>query len=96
MAFPYVFAANFETGGIEFDTETDTDNVLDIAHYTQLAAQGVRGAAPFSGAYCLRVRLNGGTNAAYLEEADINISANTLNWFKFDIFFGDDLARFEG
>ena len=90
MAFPFVFANNWETGAIEWDSETDDGSVLDIAHYTQLAAMGVRAAAPYSGAYCLRVGLNGGTDAAYLEEGDINIADNTLNWFHFNLFFGED------
>ena len=92
MAFPWVFSANFEAGTSGFDTETDDDSILSIAHYSRLAIDGVRSLAPYSGAYCARIRANGGTNPAYFEEADINISANTTNHFRFDILFGADFT----
>lgn len=92
MAFDWVFSSNWENGAIQWDTETDDDGILSVQHYSRLALDGVRSLAPYSGAYCLRIRANGGTNAAYLEEADINISANTTNYFRFNILFGSDFT----
>jgi hypothetical protein len=90
MAFPWIFSSNWETGAIEWDSETDSANQLDIAHYTDLAALPYGTAAPFSGAYCLRTALTGGTADAFLVEADVNIALNALNYFHFNIWFSPD------
>lgn len=93
IAFPWVFHANFETGDItEWDSETDTGSQLDIAHYSDLAALPYVNCAPFTGAYCLRIVLSGGTADAFLTEADINIATNTTNHFSFNIWFSPDFA----
>lgn len=90
MAFPWVFSSNWETGAIEWDSETDGNTQLDIAHYTDLAALPYGNCAPYSGAYCLRLALTGDTGDAYLAEADVNIAANTTNYFRFNIWFSQD------
>lgn len=75
MAIPYLFFENFATGGKGlWDTEVDTATILDFPHYTALAAQGL---APYRGAYCMRIRANGGTTAAYVkEDTSLDIAAN--------------------
>jgi hypothetical protein len=65
-SFPYVAAEHFEAGTLGiFDTETDTGSQLDFPHYATLSRFGL---APYRGAYCCRVKLTGGTTAAYLIE----------------------------
>src|SRR3990167_6422298 len=90
MAFPFVFASSFDAGVSGWDSETDTGSVLSIAHYTTLAWLPHRNCAPFDGAYSMRISLNGGTDAAYFEEADINIADNTDRYFAFNIWFSPD------
>jgi len=100
------FQDNFESGD---DTgwsggETDTGNQLDVVHYTTLA--GIPGMPmPYSGAYCARWVLSGGTADAFLTEADININTTITNWVKFNIWIDpnfktnttadDNIALFE-
>ncbi len=94
MAFPWVFESTFETGDFsEWDGgETDTVNQLDVAHYSQLAQLPWSTAAPFSGAYCLRAVLSGGTADATVLDGDIDIAANTTNYFKFNMWFDPDFT----
>lgn len=70
MAFSFTFEETFEDGtkGL-FNSETDTESRLDIAHYSTLA-RFPNTCMPFRGAYCMRVNLaNDGTPAdAYLQE----------------------------
>ena len=88
MSFPYIFQENFERGTKgNFDTETDTDGILDFAHYKELARFPWPGCAPYSGAYAMRITPNGGTNPAVLVEADTNIADTVTNWFRFPIWF---------
>ena len=91
MAFPFIFHANFEGGSnAEWDSEADTDGVLDFPHYSELARSPMPNHTPFSGAYCMRVVLNGGTNDATLTEADINVGSSVTNHFAFNLLIGDD------
>lgn len=96
MAFPYVTEATFEDGTDgHFDTETDTESRLDIAHYSALArVPGLD--APFRGAYCLRVNLaNDGTPAdAYVQETgswDMTAGTNDL-YQRFYLYLSPDLT----
>lgn len=87
MAFPYVFAENFERGTKgNFDTETDTASQLDFAHYTTLARYPWR-CTPYTGAYAMRLQLTGGTDDAILVEADTNIADTATSWFRFPVWF---------
>ncbi len=95
MAFPYVFEANFELGtNADFDSEADSDAVLSFPRYDTLASinrnRGAGGYTPYTGAYCVMIRLNGGTNPATVEAGDMNIAANTTNYIHFNILFGLD------
>lgn len=93
MAFPWVFSSNFEQGtNGHWDSETDTVAQLDIAHYGELARFPWPTATPYSGAYCARWTLSGGTADAILIEGDIDIAADTLRWFKFDLWFSPNFA----
>ena len=87
MAFPYDHHVNFEAGSRgSFNAETDTDSKLDFPHYSELALTPGHG-APFSGAYCMRVDLSGGTNDAYVNEDDdwdFALNASTSFRFYFD------------
>ena len=62
MGWPYDFHSNWETGdATEWDQgETDTENKLDVAHYSTLAGMPLN-AAPFQGAYVLRWQAGAGT-----------------------------------
>ena len=83
MAFPYDIHVNFEDGtdGV-FDAEVDTQPKLDIAHYSELA-RTPGNAAPFSGAYCMRINLAVGTTTAYLREDDNDLALNAAASFRF-------------
>lgn len=91
MAFPWIFHANFESGdNSEWDSESDTDGILDFPHYSELARFPWSTATPYSGAYCMRIAPSGGTNDATLTEADINIANAGTSHFKFDVWFSPD------
>lgn len=91
MAFPWVFHANFENGdNSEFNTETDSANQLDFAHYSELSRFPWSRAVPFDGAYVMRCILSGGTADATLTANDMNIAANTTNYVKLEIYIAPD------
>lgn len=93
MAFPWLFEANFETGdNTEWDSETDTASQLDFPSYKELARSPHRTSAPYSGAYCMRAQLTGGTADAFVTEGDIDIAAGVNRFVKFDIWFSDDFT----
>lgn len=87
MAFPYIFAENFERGTRgNFDSESDASSQLDFAHYTTLARYPWR-CTPYNGAYAMRLQLTGGTADAILVEADTNIADAGTSWFRFPVWF---------
>ena len=91
MAFPYIFHANFEAGdNSEFDSEADTDGILDFPHYSALSNIPFPGHVPYSGAYCMRIAPAGGTNSATLTEADINIADTDTGHFAFNVLFAQN------
>lgn len=93
MAFPFVFDEDFELGTKgAFDTESDTDGVLDFPHYSELARFPGANHMPYSGAYCMRVALAGGTNDATLAEADIDIADTVTNHFAFNMLIANDFT----
>jgi hypothetical protein len=72
------FAENFELGtfGV-FDAETDTGSLLDFPHYTELARFGQ---APYRGAYCMRLRLAGATDAYVQENSAYDLAAAAVHF----------------
>jgi len=94
MSFPWVYSSNFSTSATPFgwDSEADTDGVLDVAHYTELARFPWPTCAPYRGAYCLRAALAGGTNDAYVLEGDINIATSANNFFRFYVWLSPDFT----
>jgi hypothetical protein len=93
MAFPWIYESNFEQGtNGEWNSETDTASQLDFPAYTELARFPWPNCIPYSGAYCMRAVLSGGTADAFVEEADIDI-ANTVNrFFRFHIWIDPDFT----
>lgn len=93
MAFPWIFASNMESGvaTTEWDSETDTVSQLDFAHYKTLALYPWK-CAPYSGAYCLRCVLSGGTADAFVKEGDIDCAADTATWIKFDLWMSPNFT----
>lgn len=93
MAFPFVFHSNFEQGtNGEWDSETDTVAQMDFPHVKDLASTPWPTAVPYSGAYCARVQLTGGTADAILTEGDLNISADADVFNSFKIWFSPDFS----
>ena len=94
MAFPWIFESNFEQGTAgEWDSEEDDDVVLSFPHYSQLAVlTGLGPAAPFRGAYCMRVSLAGGTNPATLTEGDMDIADTVTRWSSFQFYISPDFV----
>ena len=91
MAFAWIFHSNFESGSnAEWDSESDSDGVLDFPHYSELARFPDSTATPYSGAYCMRIVPAGGSADSTLAEADINIANATESWFHFNLWFGPD------
>lgn len=93
MAFPFIFESNFEQGdNSEWDSETDTGSQLDFPHYTELARFPWHTAAPFRGAYCMRVVLSGGTADAFVTEGDIDIAADANRFVRFMLWISPDFT----
>ncbi len=93
MAFSWVHEANFERGTLaDWDTAStsDTGSQLSVAHYSELARFPWAGATPYSGAYCLRAQLTGGTADAHVLEGDINMAANDTRYVRFNVWFSPD------
>lgn len=91
MAFPWIFEAQFEAGtNADWDSEADTDGILDFPHYSELARFPWSNATPYLGAYCARIVPAGGTNDATLTEADINIADTVTSHFRFSVWFSPD------
>ena len=89
MAFPYIFAEGFESGtnGL-FDN--DSGSLLDFPHYTTLARWGM---APYRGAYCMRVLLNGGTTTQYTEETgSFDFAAADRRFVRWYFYLGSDFT----
>mgnify|MGYP001604789534 CR=1 FL=1 len=88
MAWPWIFESNFEAGtNAEWDSEEDDDVNLDFPHYTTLARSSGEGPmAPFRGAYCMRVILDGGTNPCTVTEGDLDIADTVTRWSSFDFY----------
>ena len=91
MAFPFLFSENFETGTAgAFDAETDTDSILDFPHYTTLASSKM---VPWRGAYAMRIRPNGGTASAYVQEnGSFDTAASGTIFIRFYVYLGRDFA----
>lgn len=93
MTFPFTFESNFEQGtNAEWDTETDTASQLDFPHYSTLAKLPWHTAAPFRGAYCMRLALTGGTADATLTEGDIDIALDENQFVRFMIWISPDFT----
>ncbi len=91
MAFPWLFESNFEQGtNAEWDSESDTGGLLDVVHYTTLAAIPGMG-VPFRGAYCMRIAC-GDTNDHTVTEGDLDIADTATAWVRFYLFISKDFA----
>lgn len=78
MAFSYVAEEGFELGTLGiFDSETDTASKLDFPSYRDLAIDANTKAAPYRGAYCMRIDLSktAGTDAYLVESGSFDIAA---------------------
>ena len=85
------FQDNFESGDFTGWSvgEVDTESQLDIVHYTTLAK--IPGMPmPYSGAYCARWVLAGGTADAITTEGDMNLDTTVNNFVKFNIWIDPD------
>jgi hypothetical protein len=81
MAYPFIFHENFEGGTLGgFDSESDTGNLLDIAHYSVLA-KDPNSLMPYRGAYLMRNVL-GDTNDHVVVEGDIDIADAGTSYFR--------------
>lgn len=97
MAHPWIDEDNFEHGSVtggHWTAETDTDGVVDVPHYSELARDNLAGAnaMPFRGAYCLRVLLNGGTNPSLLASTNVTQAAANVGFHRFMFQIGTDVA----
>jgi hypothetical protein len=91
MAFPYLYAASFDTGdNSEWDSESDTGALLDFPHYSALAAIAGH-PMPFRGAYCMRIT-PGDTNDHTVLEGDIDVADTVTRWVRFALYVSTDFA----
>ena len=88
MAFPWIFASNFEAGtNAEWDSETDTGSKLSFPHYSALSCRADLTVGPYRGAYCAMVDLTtGDTNDHTLTEGDIDIADAATRYFRFYLY----------
>lgn len=87
MAFPWLTSENFELGTKgSLDTETDTVNQIDVIGWRALQNYPWR-VAPYSGAYCARIQLTGGTADATYTETTCDFADGVTVYFKFEIWF---------
>lgn len=92
MAHPFLFEENFESGSKgNFDTETDTGALLDFVHYTELARFPWSNAAPYRGAYCVRIQC-GDTNDHTLSEGSLNIADGSTASIRFFLYFAPNFT----
>ncbi len=92
MPWPYATIWDFETGTateIGAITENGTPVQLDVAHYTELARKKQ---TPFSGAYCMRIRLNGAAETSYVTDAALDIADAETGRHAFAMFLSSDFA----
>jgi hypothetical protein len=93
MAFPFLSEFNGELGtNGHFDSEVDTDNKLDVMHYSDMARiPGLP--APWHGAFALVSNLSKGVNTAYLQEdTSWDLSASGTIFFRFFLYLSRDLT----
>ena len=84
------FAENFELGTRgAFDGETDTGSLLDFPHYTELARSGH---APYRGAYCMRLRLAGATDAYVQEDSAYDLAAAAVHFTSAYFYLGKNFV----
>lgn len=87
MAFPWLSAENFELGSKgNFGTETDTVNQIDIIGWRALQNYPWQ-VSPYSGAYCIRAVLSGGTADAYYTNTTCDFGDGVTVYFKFEVWF---------
>ena len=94
MAFPWIFESNFELGtNADWDSEQDSDGVLDFPSYSELALSPWSTSTPYTGANCMRILLDGVAQSdTTVTEADINIADTVTNSFHFNIWFSSDFT----
>ena len=89
MAYPWIFHENFEVGTKGgFDTETDTEGLLDFPHYSTIASDP-NSMMPYTGAYLLRNAL-GDTSDHTLTEGDIDIADGDTAYFRWYMALSKD------
>ncbi len=98
MAFPWLHHSTWDDGAIatEWDQgETDSSNIMDVAHYKELARSGL---TPWQGAHALRIVLNGTAVADIQEDSDFDIAVGGANnihiWMP--VLIGADVALNDG
>lgn len=64
--------------------------MLDVPHVSELARFPWSECAPFRGASCLRIALNGGTNDATVTEGDLDIADTVERFFRFYLYVGSN------
>jgi hypothetical protein len=94
MAFPWTFQENFESGTKgDFNSESDTNGVLNFRNYKKLARTYANNPVPFRGAYALEVDLNGATTDQYVQEDDgFDVSLSSTLYVMFTLFVTTDLV----
>ena len=93
MAFPFLSEYNVEQGDKgHFDSESDSTDRLDFAHYSTLA-QTPGLAMPWRGAYAMRVNLATSTTDAYLQEdTSWDLAADGTIYIRFMLWISPDIT----
>ena len=94
MAFPWVFEEDFDSPAVVAGDnglfDANSGSLIDFPHYSELARAGN---APYQGAYCMRVRLAGGTTTQYTEETgSFDFAASTNRFVRWYFYLGKDFT----
>lgn len=89
MSFPWTFSDGFESGTTVATTTSGL--LIDFPHFTDLARSGM---APYRGAYCMRIKLAGGTTSQFMREdtAFDDLLADVTGYLRFYFYLGKDLV----
>lgn len=93
MAFPYLKHDGFESAGTTFTSETDSGSILDYPHYTELARYHQ---IPWRGAYCMRIKAAGATDAYIQENSAFDTALGGTIWFRWYFYLGKNFVMTNG
>ena len=96
MAFPWLHHSTWDDGVTTTawsESETDSSNIMDAPHYQELSRGGF---APWQGAHCLRMVLNGTAVSILQENSNFDLALNNNIHFWLPVLVGADVVLSDG